>query len=883
MFSNVWRLGLSGLSREITQMKDVILITTCRSSFRTAIWPGETVENASYMYGLDEYDIETAMEKYFAWYKIKADLTAVSLSQFKRPIYLKIFCESKNHARQEEKHIYIGEQTLFEVFDEYLKQCNQAVCSRLGLHASATVALYGLQKAAAYIWQQRTRNIPLARLAHAIDGQPLETLNWQSSRTKTILDEGLLVCRDWSNDQDVVYFTYDLLGGYLIARYLLEGDNAEVIAFIQSEVANAKLFSTDFQALHPMYSDIRRCLAALLPVKIGHYLHEISDNSIAFDVSINALFEILPNNIGQGCVDVIARLFKYPENRKRLLELAASTAGNIYHPLNASFWSKQIEELSMPERDVSWTEHIRENPEQFEKLLARFEAACQSSEPFSEMMTHRSRLLAEHIMWMLTSTVRPLRDKATRALYWYGHRFPSDFLDLALGSLKINNPYVPERMLAAIYGIAMARQYDFGHPGFSSDNLPVYGRKLYDAMFAPNAPHATTHVLARDYARYTIEISLIHHPNLLTGEEQQRITPPFADGGIREWGQSEDINKDEYRYGNAPIQMDFGNYTLGRLVKDRSNYDYDHEEYQVVRSNIFWRIYELGYSLEVFGNIDQRIADENWRYGRSEDGSKTDRYGKKYSWIAFYELAGFRRDQGLLDDRYDTRISDADIDPSSPSECQQYELVRHDFLGNRDMPVEEWILHGGLPDLEPYLIVNALMGEQGPWILLDGYINQEDNESTRGRFIFPRGFIVKSGEAAQVVARLQQQNLGGRWLPEISEDYYTYAGEIPWCATYPNNGVTEIGFGANEHEIFAIFLPVRDNNWESYHSTIVPGRHVSTPAKEIAEKLDLCGQPQTFDLFDKNGTRASITFCYGESWHTSRRLRICVRIYLTGI
>jgi len=124
-----------------------------------------------------------------------------------------------------------------------------------------------------------------------------------------------------------------------------------------------------------------------------------------------------------------------------------------------------------------------------------------------------------------------------------------------------------KRMLAATYGVAMARQYDFEDPSFVKTVLPVYGRKLYEAIFKPNAPFGTTHILARDYARRTIDITLIHHRDLLTAEERERITPPFTDGGIKKWGQSEDRNKDEYRNGNAPIQMDFGNYTLGKLVK----------------------------------------------------------------------------------------------------------------------------------------------------------------------------------------------------------------------------------------------------------------------------------------------------------------------------
>jgi len=40
--------------------------------------------------------------------------------------------------------------------------------------------------------------------------------------------------------------------------------------------------------------------------------------------------------------------------------------------------------------------------------------------------------------------------------------------------------------------------------------------------------------------------------------------------------------------------------------------------------------------------------------------------------------------------------------------------------------------------------------------------------------------------------RLKQQDLGRRC--EIPADYYTYAGEIPWCDTYPCNGLSELNF-----------------------------------------------------------------------------------------
>ncbi|MEZ5348125.1 MAG: hypothetical protein R2714_02840 [Microthrixaceae bacterium] len=46
--------------------------------------------------------------------------------------------------------------------------------------------------------------------------------------------------------------------------------------------------------------------------------------------------------------------------------------------------------------------------------------------------------------------------------------------------------------------------------------------------------------------------------------------------------------------------MDFGNYTIGRLVTDRGNYDFKHREYNGVRRQIADRIGRLGYSTDHF-------------------------------------------------------------------------------------------------------------------------------------------------------------------------------------------------------------------------------------------------------------------------------------------
>ena len=970
-FSKIWELGLTGLVQEIKQTKNLVLITTCRSSYKETIWKDATSKeynpkkliwqdkdslNLVYAYGFYTDEVkQEAIDKYFNTYKIKADLTFAPLAQFEHPIYLKIFCETKNRERENEVQVYVGEQTLFEVFDEYLSQCNQAVCECLERHPRTIIVQSALNKMAAYLWQHRSREIPCEELVHIVDGQSREDLVWPSSKTRAIESEGLLVYREWTGVGEVMHFTYDLLGGYLIAKYLVEQAADDVHGFLNSEEIVAALFSEDHQTLHPMHEDIVRCLAALLPSATGHFLHEFSDHNKAISLSIRALFEISPDDINEKCINLVTHLFdQYPENRNSFFKLAESTVGHPDHPFNASFWSERLSALSMAERDLSWTEYVRYNRYDFENILERLEETCQNDQDISDYSKKRLLLLAEYILWILTSTVRPLRDKTTRALYWYGRRFPQEFFDLALKSFTINDPYVSERMLAATYGIAMARQNDFDDTSFVDEMLPKYAKQLYESMFKPNAPHATTHILARDYAKRTIDIALIHQPNLLTDEEKLRIKPPYTDGGIRVWQESEEKNKNEYQDKHAPLHLDFRNYTLGQLVKDRGPYDFQHPEYKRVVANIFWRIYDLGFSLENFGKIDKWISEENWNRGRyNEDPRKIDRYGKKYSWIAFYELAGFRRDKDLFPDYYDDmRVLNADIDPSFPDEQREYKLVTEDFLGDREVSAEEWIAKTSPPDLTRYLKVDHLCGEQGPWVLLKGYMSQKDDQANRDMFAFWHGLIIKSEEVEEMVEILKkQEKIDRSTLPFCPEDHYTYAGEIPWCDTYQENSWTEVSlkkgtvlvpeeqriilrdgdpvpdeelqsfldsivdmietddpfdelldfYNRNsitnlidtriwetiksqwhkrdfelktktvnvehpEYQEFEMLVPVRENSWTDSQSAAVPGRNVTIPSKQIAETFSLCGQPQSFDLFEKDGRCASMTFRCGEEW-----------------
>ena len=185
-----------------------------------------------------------------------------------------------------------------------------------------------------------------------------------------------------------------------------------------------------------------------------------------------------------------------PKERIRLFSQLQSTRGAANHPFNSEFLDKMLRTLSVSERDLSWTEWIRDNwPERFNDLLA-IENRWKND---LTIRTVSNQLQAKWVMWLLTSTSLELRDAATRALYWFGRGDAAALFEQSLRSLEVNDPYIPERMLAVSYGVVMACHVDLKDKTFVKTILPKFARSLYDLMFAKDAPFSP---LCQDRVRH---------------------------------------------------------------------------------------------------------------------------------------------------------------------------------------------------------------------------------------------------------------------------------------------------------------------------------------------------------------------------------------------
>lgn len=931
LFSPIWKNHLPAFISKVLQTKKLVVITTCRKSYAERIWEKTNTNEFHYLYGFGDYEtIHDAVEKYFTKYKLKADLFFASLEKFRDPIFLKIFCEIKNPNWETSNGVAVNieEESTYDVFREYLSQINKRVTSNSPiLRTNEPFISNALDKLSTYLWSNNVREIPINKFYELIDNN----INYEKDKSKAdiLINEGLVLTRDMRDNREYVGFTYDILAGFMIAKSLIYNHPD---SFFTSKKFIQKIICKRNQ--HPIFEDVISALCLLLPRIKQTTFHELIDrnkllrfvhskyftylpqfvrnifseqikfSNYASDKSISSLFILPAKLVKEKDKHLVSKLFfASDKNKKIFYELSFKTLGDVKHPLNAIFMSNLLVDLKMNERDISWTEYIRKRSYDLEKFVLEFETQCRSLSHESKLVLEKQHIVSKFIVWFLTSTNRNLRDKTTRALYYYGRKFPKEFCLLVYNSLKFNDPYVWERTLSSMYGVVMAEHNSTTSDNFRNEILPKISKTIYDLIFKENAPHSTTHILARDYARRIIEIGLIHNSSLLSEQEIKNIRPPYLFGGLRKLGEF-NYGEEEYGY-DGPIRMDFSNYVIGRIVKNGTSYSNPPEKIEV-RKQIYWRIYDLGWNVDLFKEAERELENDIYNNRGRIEQATVERYGKKYSWIAYFENAGLRDDQGLLDKGWDKfRLSDADIDPSFPDEPQNELFLTQNLLGETTT-LEEWYKNGGMPFVEEYLTVKNLKGNNGDWICLDSYIGQEDKSLGRNRFTFIRGLIVKENDYDEVVKLLRSQNMGGRWLPEKKENYYTYAGELYVFddATYDNHAILEFQTNkrkkgeprydptvfldlednksrtseelpeAIEQEIceikkFKTLMPVMEYNWEDYHSSTNNVGHITILAKEIVNQLNLVNQPQTFDLLDIDGNIASLNLKYHRDYNNS--------------
>lgn len=752
-WQTIWKDGLDRVRTTIAKHPNLLLITTVRDSYIEQIFDdylSYDKDNSVTVYGLED-TAEDTVHKYCDFYKISLKGNS-NIPQFFRenPLALKIFCEVYRS-----KSVELSCLSLFDIFESYVSLTNSKICETVGKNQKLHKNFLRdeLRWLADYMFTNQTNEVPLKDVRNRLSDDELCAIE----------AEDLLFFRDWNRDE-VVIFTYDLLAGYLIASDLISqcDDKEDFLSKLNGLWKNILFVTTEStNRLHPLFDDILFCLLILSFNEYGFWIanrQTISYNNIVFNSIMGLPTEVAKKNEVQIC-SYVSDLFNNKEVSYR------DFYGSMFvenHPLNFNFINELLTSMTISERDLSWNIFIMNEYKcgHFKAFIEDFEVKCLDIS-YNEQ---RRSLYVQFLLWLLTSNCHKLRNDITRLLYLFETRFPCKIEQLLHKAFSINDPYVIERVLAATYGAVMTM---FGNG--SKDLLAHIAEIVYSQMYSENCQYHTSHWFINDYAIQIIKLAVKEKSELSNEIDLSRvkISTQITKDDIESWEET----VEEF---GGPIHMDFSNYTLGFIIPNGHSYSNPPLK-KKARSYLYQRIKELGWSEELFAKQDSMIGELSFRYAPLRDLKKIDRFGKKYSWIAYYELAGILQANDMLNSEFMFyRNLWPEIDPSYPESRIEEEFhFNHHIDGGNSL--SDWLEDNTHLNFEDIYFNHD---REDIFVCAYGYFSDKNMANNRSRFTFIRPFIHKQSDKSLLLQKLKDQSFAHRWLPEIVEIHDTYYGEI---------------------------------------------------------------------------------------------------------
>ncbi len=283
---------------------------------------------------------------------------------------------------------------------------------------------------------------------------------------------------------EMVRFTFERFSDHAIADRLLT-DHVR----LEGPSRSFKLgdFLREYVFGHENYrrAGVIEALAIQLPEKAGV---ELLDTSTESNFVVQRAFK--ESLLWREQSHFTSRTFELAKDlldTNELNELLIAVSSEPDNKYNARFLHKALAALSLPERDCRWSIFLAENgmSGSVETLITW---ATTNGMEFVE--EERAYLAACMLTWLLTTTNRLVRDRATKGLacilaprLGLAARLIDDFVG-------VNDPYVRERLVTASYGAAIQGL---------SDDLPQLSSMVYTAVFAGG--HPPVDALMRESAR----------------------------------------------------------------------------------------------------------------------------------------------------------------------------------------------------------------------------------------------------------------------------------------------------------------------------------------------------------------------------------------------
>lgn len=847
---SIWMNQLNGLLRKISRYQHVGIALSCRTGYEQGTVPqfNSQVEPIQIRHDGFRDSVQSAAKEFFEFYGLESGSVPLLQPEFENPLFLKLFCETLR--RQGRTRIPHGSVGITKLFESYTDSVNEDISAQINYDADENLVSDAIRELASKMAAEGKKTLPKKKAKDCVNDL-LPNRRYRDSLYYGILREDVISEQESLQNEKYVRFRFEMFADYYIVEQILSDNVGKDV--VESFHDSRKL--SDY-FIDSSDSGLLETLSIQLPEDYGCEIFEILEGELVLEAFIRGLSWRNPDTLVED-ESVKTAIEDYlfenltSHTQDQLFETLVLLAGSEGHPMNATYLDGLLREMDISSRDQYWSTFLHQGYEEttVDRLISWGEKVDSQ-----DMMTEQQRKSYGTVLaWCFTTSSRPVRDKATKAMVNLFDENLREILPILTQFEDIDDPYITERIYAATYGIVLRNPLSK-----ATEEIAEY---IYEREFADKKP--IPHILARDYAQGVVHAVVNHQSDFEV--PVQNIQPPYdqkwphrpptkvelntlrktllenanSEAATQQvnnvWSALVGKNSDEHGW------SDFSRYIVGT----NHGSEFQHFNLQML-DGLRWivmRMTEIGWKPNTSGDVDERIKNPP---GRREN-AVTETLRKKYQWIAYRELVSYLCDMLPKTDENGDLLFEGtwhfeynrDIDPSmvlpdrDGIEGDRYNPLEYDGKIS-EMDAEEWITDTEeYPDIEPLLRVSAGGTE---WTPLYQYLRSNtesgDRDIPKRRFfLHAYGHIVDKSDLDGLISHIEDNWVSKeelslsdiRDLPQISN---AFIGEYPWhpSCEYESRVIDNSPVPAERTATKQLFEYEYDGSTSGTYSRLAPSR-----------------------------------------------------------
>lgn len=762
-----WQGELPRLVSEFESFNHIKLLVTIRKPFDDIVlsemqrdrYPSYEITGYSYV------SEKKAVSSYFDKYNVDIKYADLYKSEFKNPLFLIIFCAAyRNMSPVDRDNI-----NYVRLFELYLEECNKIISEKVDEDVHRGITTTAMKTIAAEVVSNHYAGLIPRNDARTVTEGLCPNRLWSRHLLKALLDEDLLMTSLTDDKvEDALMFGYEKMGDFLKADYLVNSDKTDKEIF--DLLANINAYYEE--NANTNRSKFDNMIAALIAVwggpKRNRSLTDCDEfGEIMFAKNIQAALRY----------DKERNIIAIRNWMKRSEDLSDSrTAINSANAKNKSellAWHQKMLGGTITSRDDSWTVSVNNlfnNPKTYTLILNK------AAEPVKDY-----RLLIV-LSWMMTTSYPQAHHFLSNVLmrqFTYQPSYIKEILELFK---SVDDPYVHHGLLEAIYGVALLNQ--------DVETLRAIAKCIYNTYFFRKG-YAPNDILVRYWAlkilervNSVVDCPYWHYAQPPYKSELQKIKKSISRD---DFGKSAGMSRMFYTLSN---DSDFHRYVLHSNnysdTEDFIRFDENGKESGIAIAEVADMMKSLildKYRLEPHADL----FDQEKLSGNDRMTNYKERIGKKYVWLALYEV------YATFCDNYVMRLKGKDFSDYLPD-------VNYPWY-SRVLPVIDPTLMSDT-EIRKQLDVKIEMKHEGN--ALNPLLECEDQNGDLWiqLIAFERKNIVKDGRLAEItfftnglLADNSQDidrwasnfDFTGRRMPEPEDNWHCIWNEYPWSDAYKSN------------------------------------------------------------------------------------------------